>query len=119
MNRRKEYHKFVCTCGQSFLSSPPHVRLDQVAEKEFLTLNVHDELPHKSIKDEIVQLIRTEFTETFAIYTWEFSSGPSVIALYPRAAAHAGLNSNDKVFQGFAREDEKRGDTHGSCRIHE
>jgi hypothetical protein len=99
MNRLKEYHKFVCTCGQSFLSSPPHVILDQVTEKEFLTLKADDKLPHKSIKDEIVQLVRTELSEMFAIYTWEFSPGASVMALFPRAAAHAGLNGNDNVFK--------------------
>jgi hypothetical protein len=44
MSRRKEYHKLVCTCGQSLLSSPSHVRLDQVAEKEFLTLKADDKL---------------------------------------------------------------------------
>jgi 2OG-Fe(II) oxygenase superfamily len=54
---------------------------------------------HKSITDEIVQLARTEFTEIFAIYTWEFSPEVSVMALCPRAAAHAGLNSNDKAFE--------------------
>ncbi len=98
MNRRKQYHKLVCPCGESFLSSPPHVRLDQVAGKEFLTLNADDKLPHKSIKDASVKLIQMEFTEMFAIYTWEFGPEARVMGLYPRAVAHEGPRGNDKIF---------------------
>ena len=101
MNRRKHYDKLVCTCGQSFMSSPPHVSLDQVVEKGFLTLTADDKPPHKSIKDAIVQLVQKEFTEQFAIYTWELSPEARVIGLYPRAMAHGGPAGNDKIFEAL------------------
>lgn len=56
MNRRKVY-RLVCECGWSFMSSPPHIILDQVAKNEFLALKVDDKPPHKSIKDDSAQLI--------------------------------------------------------------
>ena len=99
MNRRKDYNKLVCACGQSFVSSPPHIRLDQVAGKEFLALNAESGPPHKSIIHSSVQLVQREFTEMFAIYTWELCPDARVIGLYPRAAANERADGNNKVFE--------------------
>lgn len=99
MNRRKEYHKLVCSCGQSFTSSPPHVHLDQVVGEDFLNLSADSNATHKSINNTCVQLIQQDFTPMFAAYTWEFSPEARVTALYPRAAAHQGPRGNDKVFE--------------------
>jgi hypothetical protein len=70
MNRRKEYHKLVCgTCGQSFMSSPPRVKLDQVTEKELVSLTADDDPPHRLINATAVQLVQQEFSKEFATYT--------------------------------------------------
>ncbi|KAF7502636.1 hypothetical protein GJ744_005411 [Endocarpon pusillum] len=100
MNRRLDYHQMVCPCGKFSAPSPvPNVTLGQVTKKEFLELNAKDKLPPVTISDNAVKLTEQEFTDKYAIYTWEFEEEAKVTALFPRAAAHAGPNGNDKVFE--------------------
>ena len=100
LNRRTEYHQLVCPCGEfSVPSPPPYLALGQVTKKEFLKLNANDNPPPVTIKDDIVKLTKQEFTDNYAIYTWEFEAEAKVTALYPRAAVHAGPNGNDEVFE--------------------
>jgi 2OG-Fe(II) oxygenase superfamily len=97
MNRRRHFANLACECGESFLSSPPRVRLDQVAGKQFLRLNERSKTLCKAIDGDIVELVQTKFTGKFAIYTWEVGSEARVTCLYPRGAAHGGCGGNDKV----------------------
>lgn len=99
MNRRKEYHRLVCACGHSTTSSPPHVRLDQVADDRFLTLAAKDAPPHQSINDTAVKVVHREFTKEFAIYTWELGPQARVMVLYPRLVTNALPHGNNDVFK--------------------
>ena len=101
MNRRTVYSKVVCECGWSSISSLPKIPLDRVAGTEFLALEADSEPPHRSIKENSVQLSQREFTDKYAIYTWEFGPEAKVTALYPRAAAHEGPDGNNKIFEAL------------------
>jgi 2OG-Fe(II) oxygenase superfamily len=101
MNRRRLYSKVVCRCGWSSKSSPPKMPLGRVAGKEFLTLDADSEPPHRSIREDSVKLIQREFTDKYAIYTWEFGPEARVTALYPRAVAHEGPDGNNKIFEAL------------------
>lgn len=101
MNKRLDYHQMVCPCGEfSVPSPPPNLTLGQVTKKEFLELNATDKLPPVvKIRDGAAKLTEQEFTDNYAIYTWEFEREAKVTALYPRAAVHTGPNGNDQVFE--------------------
>ena len=118
MNRRKDYNKLVCACGQSFISSPQRVRLDQVAGDEFLSLSAEDESPHKFMDDKIVQVVQTEFSSEFAIYTWELGPEAKIMGLYPRSATNEILNGNDAVFEELQEKNADRCDSYGASRLY-
>jgi 2OG-Fe(II) oxygenase superfamily len=99
IKRRTLYTKVVCECGWSSMSSPPRIPLNRVAGAEFLALDADSEPPHRSIKEESVHLSQREFTDKYAIYTWDFGPEAKVTALYPRAAAHEGPDGNNKIFE--------------------
>jgi 2OG-Fe(II) oxygenase superfamily len=81
------------------MSSPPRIPLNRVAGAEFLALDAGSEPPHRSIKEESVHLSQREFTDKYAICTWDFGPEAKVTALHPRAAAHEGPDGNNKIFE--------------------
>ncbi len=100
MNRRRDYHQMVCPCGNfSTPSPPPYATLGQVTKKEFLELNANEKRLPYNIRSQGVKLTEQEFTDKYAIYTWELEAEAKVTALYPRAVVHAGASGNDKVVE--------------------